>query len=407
MDKVAQGRKFRVLAEYLVVGICMVAFAITAIGLLGTIFGKSAASKRDFLSYWAAGQQLAHRADPYNRNEIVDLERSAGYASNIPALIMRNPPWSLAMVLPFGFLGARVAVLLWLAILLACLVASVQMVRVMHRDSTNQMQLFGYSFGPAIICLFAGQISLLILLGLVLFLRLHPSRPFLAGVSLWLCMLKPHLFVPFGIVLLAWVFAVRGYKILAGVAVSLGFSTAIAFILNPHIWVQYAQMIHSEHVEITPIPCLSIALRRSISPNSIWLQYVPLVIGCVWALAYFRRHREHWDWMVHGSPLMLVSVLVAPYAWISDQAILIPALLHGVYLTRSRSLLAALALASAVIELMMFRGAQPFHSRLYIWTAPVWLVWYFYAVRTGDQRCNSVPLAEISSATADSCKASA
>ena len=50
------------------------------------------------------------------------------------------------------------------------------------------------------------------LLGLVLFLRLHRSSPFLAGVSLWLCLLKPHLFVPFGIVLIVWAIVTRSYS---------------------------------------------------------------------------------------------------------------------------------------------------------------------------------------------------
>jgi hypothetical protein len=112
-----------------------------------------------------------------------------------------------------------------------------------------------------------------------------------------------------------------------------------------------------------------------------WLQYLPVAIGCMWAILYFRRHRERWDWMAHGSPLMLVSVLVAPYSWFIDQAILVPALLHGVLLTRSRSLLAALALASAVIEIGPLRGLPVLQSPFYLWTAPAWLAWYLAATR--------------------------
>src|SRR5258708_32325658 len=85
--------------------------------------------------------------------------------------------------------------------------------------------------------------------------------------------------------------------------------------------------------------------------------------------------------MEHGSLLMLVSVLVAPYTWFTDQAILIPALLHAAYLTRSRSLVAILALASAVIEIGALRGLAPTHSALYLWTAPAWLAWCLYALR--------------------------
>jgi hypothetical protein len=129
------------------------------------------------------------------------------------------------------------------------------------------------------------------------------------------------------------------------------------------------------------IPCVSIMLRSIISPKIMWLQYLPSALGCIWALAYFRKHYDHWDWMEHGSLLMLVSVLLAPYTWLMDQAILIPALLHAAYLTRSRSFVAILALASAVIEIGALRGLAPTNSAFYLWTAPAWLAWYLYAIR--------------------------
>jgi uncharacterized membrane protein (DUF106 family) len=53
----------------------------------------------------------------------------------------------------------------------------------------------------------------------------------------------------------------------------------------------------------------------------------------------------------------------------------IPALLHGAYLVRSRVLLAALALASLVMEIGLVSGVK-LPSPFYLWTAPAWLVWY-------------------------------
>jgi hypothetical protein len=193
------------------------------------------------------------------------------------------------------------------------------------------------------------------------------------------------LFLPFGVVLLAWMVASKCYKVLFGAAGAFAVSTAIAFVLDPLAWTQYSQMMRAMRVDKLPIPCLSNLFRRSISPDTMWLQYLPVAIGCIWAILYFRRHRESWDWMAHGSPLMLVSVLVAPYSWFIDQAILIPALLHGVLLTRSRGLLAALALASAVIEIGPLRGLPVLHSPFYLWTAPAWLAWYLCAVRSARQ----------------------
>jgi hypothetical protein len=110
-------------------------------------------------------------------------------------------------------------------------------------------------------------------------------------------------------------------------------------------------------------------------------------------MVYFRKHREDWDWMEHGSLLMLVSVLLAPYSWFMDQAVLIPAVLHVAYLSRSRSLLAILALASAVIEAGALRGLSVLHSASYLWTAPAWLGWYLYATkRSSTTEGYEVPL---------------
>jgi hypothetical protein len=389
-----QQKRLRAFGEFLVVGICTLAFALTIVGIFASVLGRDAAGKRDFAEYWASGHQLAHHANPYDGDAILGLERSIGFPSDLPALIMWNPPPALLLVLPLGFLGPRTANLLWSLLLLGCLVASVRMVWIMHGRPKNRLDLLGYSFGPALVCLMAGQVSIFVLLGLVLFLRLHRSRPFLAGVSLWLCLLKPHLFLPFGVVLLVWAFTARSYRLLAGTAVALGFSTGVAVLLDPFVWSHYGQMMRTlsaVRMQQEVIPCLSIMLRWVVSPKTMWLQYLPSALGCVWALAYFRRHRDDWDWMEHGSVLMLVSVLLAPYAWLMDQAVLIPALLHGAYLTRSRRLIAVLALASAVIEIGALRGLALLHSPLYLWTAPVWLAWYLYATRTSRATNASEP----------------
>jgi len=355
------------------------------VGICASLLGKDSAGSRDFVEYWASGHQLAHRLNPYDGEAILRLERSTGFPADLPVLIMWNPPSALPLVLPLGFLNPIAGELLWSLLLFVCLVASVRMVWQMHGSPVDGLNLLGYSFAPALVCLLAGQVSIFVLFGLVLFLRLNRTLPFFAGVSLWLCMLKPHLFLPFGVVLLAWSITNRRYKVLAGIVVALSISTCIASLLDPLIWTHYRQMVSAVRMEET-IPCLSILLRHSLSPKTVWLQYFPAAIGCVWALVYFRKYRDDWDWTEHGSLLMLISVLVAPYTWLMDQTILIPALLHAIYLTRSRNLIAVFALANAAIEIGALRGVPLLHSALFVWTAPMWLAWYLYTIRGAQLR---------------------
>ena len=74
---------------------------------------------------------------------------------------------------------------------------------------------------------------------------------------------------------------------------------------------------------------------------------------------------------------MLLSLLTAPYCWIYDQCLAVPALLEGAYTTRSRYVILALALAILVAdaELCVVRIT----SLLFLWTAPAWLAWYLVA----------------------------
>jgi hypothetical protein len=92
--------------------------------------------------------------------------------------------------------------------------------------------------------------------------------------------------------------------------------------------------------------------------------------------------------MKHGSLLMLVSLVTAPYSWIYDAGVAIPALLQGAYATRSRIMLAVLALLSALVEIALLGDAvKP--SAIYLWTlwtAPAWLVWYLLANAIASMR---------------------
>jgi hypothetical protein len=181
-------------------------------------------------------------------------------------------------------------------------------------------------------------------------------------MSLWLCALKPHLFLAFGVVLLAWVLVSGSYKLLAGAAVAMAASFAVVYWLDPK--------------EL--VPCLSVRLRLWLSPQTMWLQYIPAALGCAWALGYFWPRRHAWDWMKNGSLLMVVSLVTAPYSWVYDDGLAVPALLQGAYLTRSKTLLVVLAFASVLIEVELIGGIN-ISSTLYLWTTPAWLAWYLCA----------------------------
>ena len=395
----------RSIARISVATICGLTAGFAAEAFCFALLSAQAPGTRDYVVYWATGQQVAHHADPYDGVALLKAERSAGFPASNQTLYMRNPPWTLLLVYPLGSIGARAGWVIWSLLLVGCLVSSVHLLWHMYGRPGNRRVLLGYSFAPALICLIYGQTSLLALLGLVLFLRWHGTRPFLAGISLWLCALKPHLFLPFGVVLLAWIIVSRSYKILAGAATALAASCALAFVIDPMAWSQYAQMVPSG-IETDFIPCLSFLLRHWTRPQSMWIQYIPAVVACAWAFLYFWQRRNHWDWTKDGTLVLLVSILAAPYCWLFDQVLAIPALLHGAFRTRSWNVLAALALATAMVEIALFydvlRSATAhlpaIHHWTY-WTAPAWLAWYLVANSSfgATEATRAMPLADATS----------
>lgn len=380
--------KRRELTELSIAAAAGLGLTAAALFLFSVPLAGHVAGSRDFVSYWATGRQLVHHANPYDRAAIAQIEHAAGLDPGA-ILIMRNPPWALPLAWLLGFLGLRIAAVLWSLLLAGCLAVSVQIVRRLHGSPPNSIHWLGLGFTPALICLTMGQTALLALLGLALFLRFCKNRPFAAGVALWLCALKPHLFLPFGAALLAWTLFARAWKVLAGAAAALALSSGLALAIAPHAWADYGQLLRSPLVENEFIPCLADALRHWVWPQMAWTQYAPAAAACLWAVIYFWRKRAQWDWATNGSTLMQVSILLAPYAWLYDQCLLAPALLGAAYATGRREMLIALSLLILLADMQLCW--KPVISPLWLWTAPAWFAWYLIARRLP---ANSQPTAE-------------
>lgn len=360
----------------------IVAGALLAVSICFLAYTTSTESiaNRDFIAYWAAGQQLVHGANPYDATRIFALERSAGWHGRWP-MIMHNPPSGLYLVLPLGIVRPKTGYLLWSVFILGAWLVSIHMLWIMNGRSKNALEFIGFFFAPAMACFVLGQMAAFVLLGLTLFLYFHRTRPWLAGAALVFCALKPHLFLPFWVVLLAWAVTCKAYRVVSGAAVALIFSCAVPLIFDPSIYRQYTAMAHTSGVQDLLMPILSELLRITINPNAFWLQFLPAFAGCLWASWYFHRHSEEWDWARHGPLLVLVSFVVAPYAWYFDAIILLPCILHAAYRSRPNDLAILFGLL-AVAGVQLLLDTQPF-SAWYLWPTATWPAWYLWAMRDG------------------------
>lgn len=357
---------------------CGLALMITALYLAVIPFIHSLSVSRDYVFYWAAGHQVLHHLNPWDAQTMGEVEHAAGFTAQ-GSYYMRNPPWSLPLAVPLGLLPARAAALPWSLMILALAILSVRILWFTLGRPGNYTQWLGYAFPPALQCIVMGQTSLFPLLGLVLFLRLHRSRPFWAGASLWFCTLKPHLFLPWAVALFVWIVVTRAWKILLGGVAAMAASCLVTEALDPHAWSQYLAWARTSGISQQYIPCLSVEIRHLLRPGAEWIAFVPVLIASVWAVAYFWPRRHTWDWMTDGNLLMLVSLVAAPYCWFYDQCLAMPALLAAAACTRSRKTLGTLGVLYLFAQLQPYVFGLHLNSRLYLWTAPAWLIWYLCA----------------------------
>jgi Glycosyltransferase family 87 len=358
--------------------LCLMAIAIGV--LEASAKGMSGgAGGRDFIAYWAAGQQLVHGANPYDPPAILRLEAAAGLTGNRPNMML-NLPVAFFLAWPLGFVGSSLGMILWTVAIVASLMVSIRMLWILLGRHEGRLHLLAYLFAPVLACLMAGQLGTFMLLGVVTFLYFSETQPALAGAALVLCAIKPHLFLPFGIVVVAWALRQKTYRVLVGFAAALAASCAFSVLVDRQSWSQYAWMMSSTaEVRDEFIPTLSMMFRLAIDRNAVWLQFLPAAAGCIWGLCFFWTRRDRWDWMDHGLLLLIVSEGCSPHAWFTDEVVLLPAILAALYKAEEngRSLwvfafLTGAALAEVMTQVQII-------TAFYLWTVPAWLGWYLYA----------------------------
>ncbi len=306
----------------LAVGVSILAYAMSA----------SEAAQRDFICYWAAGQRLVHHSDPYDGQGILQIEKSIGYKASSP-FFMSEPPTAFFLVLPLGFLSGKAGAVLWSLAIIACLMASIRLLWILNGRPPDRLHLVGYLFPPGLACLLAGHTGIFVLFGVVLFLYFHDSKPYLAGAALIVLALKPQLFFPFDLVLVLWVVACKRFRIAIGALTAIALSIILSLVLDHSAWSHYAQM-RAEQIDDQIAPTTSLVFQALLAQNHPWVQFIPTAVACAWAARRYLNNHVRWDWQNDIPLLLLVSVMTSPDAWFTDEAIVLPAILYGLYQNR-------------------------------------------------------------------------
>jgi hypothetical protein len=346
---------------------------------------------RDSIAYWAAARLLIEHQDPYSASSVLALQRSQGYQAEKP-LVLRTPPWSLWMVLPLGWLDAYWAWVVWLAILVTSLFVSMRLSWPMYGEGNHPPTVFllaGYLFAPVPACLVAGQLGLVLLLGIVLFFVFEERHLWLAGAVLLIPFAKPHLFALLWPILAIWIATRKQWTMAAGFAIAFLSSVAITWVFDPAVFWHYREMLRQASIQYEFIPAVSGVVRLIFFRRFFWVQFLPMAAGFAWSAWYYWKNHNIWIWKIHGPALLVASVLTTPYAWMTDETILLPAILQAVLwvyqarakLTLKSQLVIFVFACLDFLLLLLLRAKIPFATGIYFWSSLVWASWYWYAKR--------------------------
>ena len=228
---------------------------------------------QDYWRYWTAWRinRLGH--NPYDSSNIEllddDFLEFDFPPKNLPVIL--TPPWTLSILSPFIILDYPASRLLWLlasiVILFICTNAIWQIYKG-PKQYRGTGWLIAFTSLSAIGLLKQGQITILVLLGVIGFLYFIEvyQNDWLAGASLALITIKPQLLILFWIALFLWIVQQRRWKILFGLGMALLPISLFVFLDNPAIFQQFIYEYKNQSAAIWMTPTLGTYLRLFFGP---------------------------------------------------------------------------------------------------------------------------------------------
>ncbi len=334
----------------------------------------------DFRPYWSATYLLSQGKDFSNLNLMDQVERQLTGWDEQFTMMAWFAPTGMFVLLPFTILPFEKAAFLWL--LINILILSVT--AIILWDRTKQKiwvpLLIIFCFPMTLLSLYVGQINILVLFGLAVYISLSNSKyQYLRGVCLALITIKPHLVILTLPLIILDCLSNKRWKVLIGFFGSILFSSIILTLFYPPWLLSFWKLITSGMSSIRETPTLSGVIAFITGKG--WGRWI-WVLGIILLLIIWTFKKENWkidNWVYLSIPL---SLIVSPIGWGYDQIILlIPLLfLHKVVLkekVRKLSIILSLFTISIYIIILVMRVLNP--NEVWFFFVPfLFLFFYLY-----------------------------
>lgn len=366
--------------------VAVVAVAVVVLGhaQLDRLFRGGLNAPLDFAAFWAAGHLATNGENPYRGDRLRDMQASVGLTEI--TVIAWNPPWALALLMPFGAVPFRTAYGGWVVLRLALVIASAGLLwRAFGGKRVWAPVALALGFAPTVFLVGNGQLTAVVLFGLAGFgSACRAGRPALAGAALALVATKPHLLVPLGVwVLFTGCRTAFGRRALLGALATLALLCVPPALAVPSVWGDYANALagppdpHIRPPSAWNPPLVGWWLRQTVPGAPFWVQWAPALLGAAGAAGWCLRCRVGLqpDSFARLPVLVGVSLLVAPYgAWAYDLVLLLVPVLAVAARLANAAVWGAVAAGAAVLScangvaLAMMLNYAP--AQWYVWFAP-------------------------------------
>jgi hypothetical protein len=296
-------------------------------------FYKPGAGQGDFLAYWSASHLLISGGNPYAHSSISALEQST-----TPEIISQgevflnawNPPWLLLILAPLGFLSYPIAALVWIFcntffIGLALIISWHMCEGIQPSRGILVVFLAGFLFGETISYLAIGQITALVLLGMLLFIwwQDHHSD-LLAGAVLLLVTIKPQISYFFLLIVLIWVVRNHRWKVIEGFVIVALSSLFIFGIIDPS-WVNdYITLLNNMPYSLIYTSTIGSFLASIFHVKIFYLSAIVLLFF----IKPILRILEKDGWFTTMNIVLLLSLPLSPFGFNFDQIVILPSIVQ-------------------------------------------------------------------------------
>ena len=289
-------------------------------------------SESDFLAYWSAPHLFVHGGNPYNSAEMGALQNQIDPVrfSSTGLISSWNPPWLILILLPICLLPYPIANQFWIfcntfLIGVALLITWKLCMGDQKSRGILYVYLAGFLFVETITYLVIGQITSLVLLAIMLVIWfLKHDMDVLAGISLLLTTIKPHISYFFIILVLIWVFQNRRWKVLVGFISTILISMVVFWIVIPSWLNDYIFLVSN-----LPFNQLYTSTVGSFIFRKFYIsifQYSALLL--IFAIKPIMQIVTKEGLLTATNLALLFSIPLSPYGFNFDQIVLLPAIVQ-------------------------------------------------------------------------------